>query len=341
MNRRPTLKQISETAGVSTFTVSRALSDGAGVSPETRERIRLISDELGYVPNQTARNLRASSSHFIGVLTTNSKNSFYAGIAASIQRHMLENGYSSFVSDAVEHGEYLIEREDKFISTMLQQRAAGIVLTHQPSAENLKRLQKFKMPLVFVDFRPAPEHASIPSILTDGYSAGYEAGKLFAQSQRKTWLLLAHSAGWSTRLDRERGFKDAADEAGAHLTVIEGGNDDAVSAKAMQDYLQHHELPNAVLCTNEPMLIGAMTALNARQAKIPDDISVISFDDFLWAQHLSPPITVIDQPQEELGAGAAKLMLDQIQQLESAGAMPKTAPSLEIKTRLIRRGSTL
>jgi LacI family transcriptional regulator len=327
-----TLREVSRRAGVSTFTVSRALAGGEGVATETRERVAAIARELGYVPNRMASNFRSATSHLVGVLTANSENLFYAGLIAAFQRRMQAKGYNCSITDAFEDGAYSARSEDLFIDTMLEQRAAGVVLAYGPSATNLARLKAMQIPLVFVDCVP-PVEAKASGVTTDSFAAAREAGEVFAAAGRRNWLFVGHPAGFSTREGREAGFQAAASEAGATIAVVEGRNDPASAQTSVTDWLRTNRA-DAILCSNEVLLNGTLRALDAAGLAVPHDVAVISFDDFPWAELLAPPATVIAQPTHEMGEIAADLLLKRISAPESE------AERVVLQPRLIRRKST-
>lgn len=326
-------------AGVSIFTASRALGSGEGVARETREHVLKVSGQLGYVPNRMARNLRTARSTIVGVLTTNAHNQFYNDVAAAFQRHMQKSGYTSFVTDAYQAGRYAVENEDAFIASMLEQRAAGVVLTHEPTRENLEKLRAFRVPLVFLDCVPGEAHSNLPSVTTDGRSACRDAGRVFARNGRRDWLLVGHSAGWNTRLERERGFREAARETGAGLDVVEGGNDAPTAERAVTEWLDNGGKADAILCTNEPLLYGTMKVLAQKNITVPDSVALIGFDDFDWATLMRPKITVIEQPRQQLGIRVAELMLRQFDLEKDDGPLPEAAPREALPAKLIIRES--
>ena len=332
MAGRVTLREVSEMAGVSTFTVSRALAGGEGVSQETRERVALIARNLGYVPNRMASNFRRASSHLVGVLTANSENLFYAGLIAAFQRQMQAQGYNCSITDAFEDGAYSARSEDLFIETMLEQRAAGIVLVHPPSPANMARLKAFGIPLVFADCLP-PGAAGHSGVTTDNIGAARAAGEVFAAQARRRWLFVGHPAGFGTREGREAGFRAAATAAGAMLAVVEGQNDPGVAEAAVRDHLAAGDAPDAILCSNEVLLNGTLRALAAAGLKVPRDVAVLSFDDFPWADLLAPPASVIAQPIREMGEVAARLLLRRIH------APDAPAEQIVLSPTLIRRSS--
>lgn len=312
---RPTLKQVSTRAGVSVFTASRALAHEAGVAKETRKRVFDAAAHLGYVPNIIARNLKGAKTRTIGVLTANSANQFYAYLVGAIQREVLGDGYTCFVSDAVDNGAYSIERETAFIAALLQQRVAGLVLTYVPTEATLALLKSWRMPTVFVDCTPPIGFEDHSSVVSDGFAAAYDVGLRLSRNKRRNWLFVGHTAAWSTREAREEGFRKAALECGAALNVIEGGNDSATAFRLVSEYFRGiapASRPNALFATNEPLLNGSLRTLRDLGMSVPDEIAVVSYDDFDWADQLVPPISVVDQQIEKIGSIAARTLLEEL-----------------------------
>lgn len=216
---------------------------------------------------------------------------------------------------------------------MLEQRAAGIVLVHPPSPANMARLRAFGIPLVFADSLPPADETGVSGVTTDNFRAAQEAGEVFAAQGRRDWLFVGHPGGFGTREGREAGFRAAAAAAGAALAVVEGQNDPAAAAAAVEGRLQVGSPPDAILCSNEVLLNGTLRALAAAGLAVPQDVAVISFDDFPWAGLLVPPATVIAQPIREMGEAAATLLLKRILSPDAP------AERIVLPARLIRRSS--
>ncbi|AYM19945.1 LacI family DNA-binding transcriptional regulator [Agrobacterium tumefaciens] len=312
MANRPTLKEVSSAAGVSVFTASRALADKSGVSAATRDMVVRTAARLGYELNLPASNLRGTKSRCIGILTANSANGFYSRLVGAIQRDVLSAGYTCFVSDAVDQGAYDIARETIFIRALLQQRVAGLVLTYVPTAASLDLLKTWRIPVVFVDCTPPSGFSPSSSVICDGFTASFDVGMRFSQIDRHRWLFVGHSPTWASRASREAGIRCAAHQCRSQLSIVEGGNDVTIAHNRVAAFLNAcapDELPDALFATNEPLLNGSLRAIREAGLRVPDDIAVVGYDDFEWAEQLSPSISVVDQKVEAMGKAAAERIL--------------------------------
>ena len=313
--RRPTLREVSSAARVSIYTASRALGGHAGVAEETRQLVFKTAQSLGYVPNRIARTLKGDQSLTLGVLTANNANLFYATLVKAIEKVVQPRGYHCYVVDAVEDGVYEVSRENMFIAALLEQRVAGIIVTYVPTVENMKTLSNWRVPLLFVDCAPPEGFQRFPSVMTDSRLGSLEIGRHFATHFYRSWAFVGHTPSWMTRQAREAGFREAAAECGAHIDVIEGGNDSGAAHEAVRSFLsskRRSEWPRALYASNEPLLNGALRALREHNVLIPEEIAIAGFDDFAWADLLSPPVTVVDQQIAEIGRIAAQRILSDI-----------------------------
>jgi LacI family transcriptional regulator len=310
---RPTLQDLGRAAGVSVFTASRAMRGGEGVAPATIARVRRAAKEIGYVPNQVARALKGDQTRTIGVLTANTANRYYTTLLQAITVVARNNDYQVLTSDAVEDGEYRLSLEAAFVETMLRSRVSGVIVTYPMAEENLRILDEFGIPCVFVDTPSPAGYGWIPYVWTDNHAGGLLAGQHFAAHGYTRWLLLGHTRTWATRMGREQGFVEAAQRHGADVQVIEGGNSSPGGYQAMAAFLRARRgsdsSPDALFATNELLLHGAVTALAEQEFRIGLDLGVISFDDFDWAPLLDPPITVVDQRISSMGLEAAQLLI--------------------------------
>jgi len=325
--RHATLRHVSEAAGVSLFTASRALSNQAGVAAETRDRVQRIAAELGYVANQAARNLKHRRSQTIGILTANTSNQYYPALAGAIEDALQAAGYGCFVSNAVSRhpdsagqsgpARYDVDREDRFVASLLEQRVAGVIVTYALTEANLALLRQWNIPLLFVDCPPPAGHTDLPSVGIDNAAASHLLGRHLAEHGYDHWAFIGFPRDWTTRAPREQGFAAAAQEAGARLDIVEAGNDSDSACAAVGAYLdQAHAagaLPRALFASNTPLLHGAWRALQQRGLRVPADIAVVAFDDFDWASLLTPAVTVIDQHIAALGERAGQAMAAHLQ----------------------------
>ncbi|MFD0662726.1 LacI family DNA-binding transcriptional regulator [Thermocatellispora tengchongensis] len=281
---------MSRAAGLSVYTVSRALSNGDGVSAASRELVLKVARELGYVPNRAAQELRKNTRSSVAVVTASTSNYYYIDLMKGIQRTLRLSDRTAIVADIAAEGVYTPELEDATIQDLIQSRTAGVIATLTLAPHNMKLLEDWDIPVVFVDSIPHESATRVPSITTDNFSASMKVGAHLGEHGYRDWLFLAYPARWSTRAERERGIRAAALKYGAGIEVIESENDVESAYATLTAYLDTpgRALPRAVIAGNNPMLHGALRVLHARGVRIPDDVAVVAFDEFAWAALLDP-----------------------------------------------------
>lgn len=306
---RPTMQDVSRLCGLSIYTVSRSLSGAQGVSDASRERVLAAAAELGYVPNGTAQQLRRNTRNSIAVVTAGtSNNAYYLDLFRGIQQTVEAAGCRLIMADIAADGTYSRDAENSTVRNLIQSRMAGVISTLTLARSNLKMLQEWHIPVVFVDSKP-PEGSPFPGITTDNIDAARQLGEHLAQHGYTSWLLLIYPPIWSSRLDRERGTRLAAEAAGASLTVIETRNNAVAARRALEDYAADHELPRAIIAGNNPLALGAMRFLQEHDLAVPETVAVIAYDEFDWAPVVDPALTVIDEASERLGVQATQTLL--------------------------------
>lgn len=334
--QRPTLHDVSAAAKVSVFTASRALNGGGrGVAAETRERVLNAANALGYVPNQHARNLKGSANNVVAVLTANLANQYYATLVSSLEAAIELDGYDCVTMDAILAGEYSQNREDRFVASLLAQRVAAVVVTYNLSEANMMALAEWGLPLIFVDCPTPPGYEQYSSVSSDIYQGSMEMGLHLAGHGYKRWAFVGHTSTWSTRHPRQQGFQAAAERVGAHVDIIEGRNSSAKAKDAVTQYLlklPRSQWPEVVYASNTVLLHGTYEALRQLNIKVPDEIAIVAFDDFEWAEMIDPPITVVDQDIAAIGKAAGASLLRELKQERSGpGEVLVLKPTLRIR----------
>jgi LacI family transcriptional regulator len=310
MAKKPTLRDVSEATGLSSYTVSRALSNGPDVSDASRKLVLKAARELGYVPNRAAQELRKKSRSSVAVITASTSNYYYLDLMKGVQRVLRLSGRNAVVADIAAEGVYTPEVEDAIVQDLIQSRTAGIITTLTLSSENVKLLESWDIPVVFVDSAPPEDATQVPSILTDNYAASMKAGAHLAQHGYTDWLFLAYPGRWSTRAERERGLHEAAMKHGAALQVLETENDSDSACRTLSSYLNTpgRTLPGAIIAGNNPLLHGVLSALKQHAIVVPTQVALMAFDEFAWAPLLDPPLTVVDEDSESIGVLAAQTL---------------------------------
>ena len=336
---RATLKQVAARSGVSTFTVSQALSDKPGVSDATRERIREIAEEMGYVANLAAASLRGAASSAVGVLTANGRNQYYATLVQGISASLQEHNYFAVANDTMRNAQYSAELEKKAVEGLLQQRVSAVIATYSLKPENMRLLNKWQIPVLFVDSPPPSEFSTLPFIGVDNYQASALVAEHLALKGHDSALFVVFDHAWSTREGREKGFSETAKLRGMRTDVLEVPNDSEAVAKSLIEYFKNGFEPGsevtAIYAANTIILHGVLTALKTLRLRVPHEISVVAFDDFDWAEHIDPPITVVDQSIYEIGLKAGQKVVELLQNSTAAEGENTTL----LSARLIERGS--
>jgi LacI family transcriptional regulator len=322
------MRDIARAAGVSVYTVSKALSGTGGVSAASQDRVLRATRELGYVPNRAAQELRKNTRSSIAVITASTSNYYYIDLMRGIERVLHASGRTAVVADIAADGAYSSEWEDHTVQDLLRSRTAGVIATFTLSAQNTQLFEDWDIPVVFVDSAPPASATGAPSIATDNYAASTQVGEHLAGHGYRDWLFLTNPALWSSRAERERGLREAAERCGATLRVLESDNDRESAYRTLVSHLDSPgtAIPRALIAGNNPMVHGALRALAERDLAVPRDVAVIGYDEFPWAALLDPPLTVLDEDSENIGTLAAQIvtrLLDEQAAAESRGSSPR------------------
>ncbi|MGV3576377.1 MAG: LacI family DNA-binding transcriptional regulator [Devosia sp.] len=306
---RPTIRDISKLTGLSTYTISQALRGAEGVSDDSRARVLAAANDIGYIPNRAAQDLRRTNRDSVGLITASTSNSYYLDLIAGIQSMVQSLAWTVIIADVAVDGHYDASQEDRTVRRLIEARVAGVISTLTLRKENTDLLSKWDIPVVFVDSAPPAAAHHLPSVTTDNYRASMVVGEHLTGHGYKSWLFLAYPAIWSTRVEREHGLRDAASAAGATLTVVESANDASSASKALAAHLDASgALPDVLIAGNNPMLLGALDQFRLRGLHIPRDLAVVGYDEFAWSNLIQPPLTLLNERSGEIGQEAARTL---------------------------------
>ncbi|MEN1973653.1 LacI family DNA-binding transcriptional regulator [Cellulomonas sp. P4] len=311
--RRATIKDVAEAADVSRSTASRALTGRGYVAPAVRDRVRRAAQTLGYVPDAMARNLRQQVSRSIGVLVSDLRNSFYADLAAGVSQQSRRRGYAMMLAD--DNGS--VEAELEAAETFVALRVAGVILTPL-SVEVTEYLARHRIPVIEVD-RQFAEGACDAVVVDNKSAAERVTAGLLAQGHRRVALLI-DEMDWTTGRDRLVGYRSAFLAAGIPLDdqlVVRGGWDVGAAQGVAHELLGSPDRPTAVFAANNVLAEGVWRAAQGLGLRIPEDLSLVSFDDAPWMTMVRPGVTAVAQDAVALGEAAVAQMLDRIQSPES------------------------
>ncbi len=316
------VKAVAERANVAISSVSRVLTDHPAVSPEMRKRVLAAAAELGYEPDLLAQGLRRGASLSIGFVVRDISNPVLAELALGAETELSSAGYSMLLANS--HGD--ADGDAAGITLFRRRRVDGLLLslsdeTHEPT---LAAIRGVDSPIVLID-RQLDEDSSIAAVLSD-HGAGVRAalGRMIELGHRRIGLVTGEGRIFPMRLIT-RIAEQVCREAGVEL-IVESGELQAEDGSAeIRRMFTGGRAPTAILTASNQILVGALHALHDLGVRIPDDVSVVTFDDIPLLDLLDPPIATISRQPFKLGQRCATVLLEQMRTGEK---MTVTVPTI-------------
>jgi LacI family transcriptional regulator len=317
------MRDVAELAGVGTMTVSRVLSGVVPVSDDTRSRVMAAIEQLDYRPNEVARSLREARTRSIGVIVPNFYDSFFAGCAHAVNLVAQANGYSVMVTTSGED----CKSEYKEASLMLRRNVEGIIAIPAYVGESQLTRPEFEtIPIVTLD-RPIRTHPAgfphLSSVLVENRAGSRRGVEHLIEHGHKTIVFLGLSNELYTLKERHVGYVEAMKEARLTPEAYFSCGTQEGTLEVLRSLRIQNRLPTAIFTSNNLATQHALHALAALKISIPKKIAVVAFDDLEMFDIFVPPITVVRQPNLDLGRIAAKMLFARLQALNS-DKLPKT-----------------
>ncbi|MEZ8792399.1 DNA-binding transcriptional regulator CytR [Vibrio splendidus] len=327
-----TMKDVAQLAGVSTATVSRALMNPEKVSVSTRKRVETAVLEAGYSPNTLARNLRRNESKTIITIVPDICDPYFAEIIRGIEDAAVENDYLVLLGDSGQQK----KRESSFVNLVFTKQADGMLLLGTDHPFDVSKPEQKNLPPMVMACEFAPE-LELPTVHIDNLTSAFEAVNYLAQLGHKRIAQISGPTTATLCKFRQQGYQQALRRAGismnpAYSTV--GDFTFEAGAQAVRQLLALPEQPTAIFCHNDAMAIGAIQEAKKLGLRVPQDLSIVGFDDIQFAQYCDPPLTTISQPRYEIGRQAMLMMLDLLK------GNDVQAGSRLLEAKLVVRGST-
>jgi LacI family transcriptional regulator len=293
---------VAKRAGVSTATVSRVMNGTANVSPDTAERVREAVEALNFYPDVNARALGSGRSGLYGLIISDITNPYFPELVKAFEDIAVEHGQDVLIANT----DYDPKRMETCVIRMLQRKVDGVaVMTSEMEERLVKTFSQRQIPTIFMDTVTAVRGASTVNV---DYAAGIAKAMqhLFSLGHQKI-AFISGSLALSSSRARAEAFQAALQEHGLTMKAnwlqegdhrVEGGH------QAMKRILRSDDLPTAVLGSNDLTAIGAMGAIHESGLRIPEDISVIGFDDIELSAYTQPALTTLHVPRRELAATA-------------------------------------
>ena len=309
--KRLTLGHIADQLGISTATVSLALRDSPLVAEETRAKVKLTAEEIGYIYNRSAASLRTARSQIVGVAVHDLMNPYFAEIFSSLEDVMEEQGQMIFICNHRDD----VKRQRAFVNTLLQHRADGLILCPAigTSAEEINRLVGQGIPVTLMCRELSGVWA--PSVHGDDVTGSYEVTRHLISQGHKRIAMVGGRRASSTGRDRNLGWRKALEEAGIDPDqqidlpelITQADGRDAV-ARLMNALAK----PTAVMCFNDMIAIGMMPVLRRAGLLPGEHIAITGYDDVDGSANLAPALTTVCNYADKIGRLSALTLLRQI-----------------------------
>jgi len=303
-----TIKMVAKRAGVSTATVSRALSAPDLVVPETRARVQSAVEALGYAPNSAAKSLRTLKTWKIMMMVPDVANPFFSEVLRGAEDAAQLAGYSVLLGDTRDDK----TREAQYASILLRKEADGLIfLGHRmaPTLTKIVREKGARAPIVNAcDF--SAQHGVCAAHIDNAKAASEAMSLLYSMGHRRVAAIAGPPDSHITR-DRLAGARARADAAGLGdaLTVVHTDYTIEAGLAETTRLLSQEVPPTAVFCFSDEIAVGAVSACRACGVRCPADLSIVGFDDIRYARFLDPPLTTVRQPMNLIGQTAVRLLL--------------------------------
>jgi LacI family transcriptional regulator len=330
--QRLNIRQIADLAGVSIATVSRVLNGRGDVSEETRELVSRVIRENGYTANRSARGLSAGRTGLVGVLVPLVFPAYFSGILAGAAEALSERDFQIVLSPT--GGEH--EREVSIVDRLHGLTDGALIILPEESSEELERLLDSGFRFVVLDpLMPLEER--IPSVSAAHTSGADQAMKHLLDLGHRRVGQITGPRGWVATEDRRRGYRAALAAAGIlpDPTLEQEAEPEIDPGRAAaEQLLDLPEPPTAIFAFNDNIAIGAIQAARARGIRVPEELSIVGFDDIEHATIVTPALTTVRQPLAEMGRTAVSLLMRLLE-----GQRFETL-HVELATRLVVRDST-
>ena len=312
-----TMKDIAKYTGLGLATISSYLN-GGNVREKNREKIEEAIRELHFEVNEVARGLKTNRTKIIGIIIPELNNIFFAEIITEAEDILRSHGYATMICDCRSDA----AREREAVEFLYRRRVDGlIVMPVGAENSNFEKFYSAQKPVVMIDRRM--DGALCDCVLTDNVGAVEDAvNRLICAGHRKIGMIAGPETVF-TACERKQGYQRALQAHGIALdeTWIAGGNYTiAGGALAMRSLYRAHPDMSAVLVSNYEMTVGAMMEMNDLGIRIPEEVSVIGFDNLDFARACSPRLSIVTQPTKEIAGNAAALLLKRLEENDSLGA---------------------
>ena len=325
-----TIKDVALHAGVSTTTVSHVLNETRFVAETTRERVFKASRELNYAPSAVARSLKVKTTKSLGMLVTTTLNPFYAEVVREVEKYCYQQGYNLILCNT--DGDSI--KTSSYLQMLAQKRVDGILImcTAYDDAQFETISAQRNLPMVVMDW--GPTDAYLDRIQDNSFKGGLLATQYLIEAGHRD---IAYIGGPKEKLpaqQRIKGFRQAMADAGISINpdwVLESDFECEGGRRAMTALLTRDKLPTAIFAGNDMMAMGVMSVAQQQGLLVPEQLSIVGYDNISFSAYFSPPLTTVNQPKEPLAKLAVSTLIDRLNEPRSEGKVMMLEPDLVIR----------
>lgn len=328
----PTIRDVAKAAGVAPMTVSRVINRSGPVSEEMRGRVEAAIEELAYVPNRLASSLRSDKTDLVALILSDMTNTFWVEVTRGIEDTLTKRGMYMILGNSDDS----VAKEEDLLSSLAERRVDGFILRPADTQGRAVELaHSYDIPIVVLDY--AMPGVKVDVVRGDSVGGAHQLTKLLLDLGHRRIAILTGAQRASTATMRVTGYRHALEEAGVAVDPaliyyddfsLESGYRMAVQALALRPR------PTALLAANNRIAFGTLRALRDAGLRVPQDISVVGFDELPVETAEHPFLTVAEQSPYNMGYRAAELLLSRI-----AGQGPPTPQEIVLPTKVVFRQS--
>ncbi len=322
-----TIKDVARLAGVSTTTVSHVLNKTRFVAENTAVKVWKAVEQLNYAPSAVARSLKCNSTRTIGMLVTKSNNPYLAEVVHGVEAYCYNQGYTLILCNT----EGDVDKQKNYLRMLSEKRVDGLLVMCTDINEDLIELLEKKQELPMVVMQLETDIDKIDCIHDNAELGGYLATKHLIDKGHIKIACISGQLDRSTCLLRLAGYKKALAEANITFNpafIFEADFECESAVKATKAILALSERPTAVFCFNDIMALAAISTFRQANLDIPNDVSVVGYDNIDLAAFFSPPLTTVHQPKNRLGKNAIIMLLERINNKEKKQQIIQMQPEL-------------
>lgn len=297
------IREVAKLANVSPATVSRVMNGTARVDEEKKQRVLAAIEETGFVPNEVARSLFKKSARIIGLILPSIENPFFAQLAGAIERSADKHGFRLVLCNTGSD----VEKEKSAMQMLMSMNADGIILT--TSNEEIREYtERCNIPVIITD-RSFNGSDKLKYVHCNHYQGGRMAAEHLMACGCKSIVCIKGQQEISSAKDRYEGYRDVCIERGVREQTVDSAYDFNEGIRVTEEILKTFKDVDGIIACNDMVAISAYKVLHKKGIKVPEQIQLIGFDDIALSKLMTPELTTISQPVEEIGTKAAELII--------------------------------